>query len=396
MIKRLASLVVLLVLSACAHHAPEPGRAAADVDRDVAGAQELRFLFTANRHGALEPCGCSLAPFGGVQREWNALTFVKGLAPSPVVPFSIGTTFVPLKADYKSGRLELYRRKAAYVADALKGLGTRAVGISVDDLILGRKDLARLEDRSGAAFVSANLVDGQGKPLFRRAITMTANGARIVVTSVSHGVREPYGAPEGVAVLDATAALAQTIAETGKPDLLVVLSSLPPSGRDAAIAALDVPTIWAGGIEIPDELDVAQPRAGVAYLSPLEQGRSVMAATVRPAPGMKALGSKEVADRQAAWKKQLREEIASLRKEARGKKIGKAKRDGILASAKKVEATLARVGAYVDTVPSGAATYDVRAHVLDDRFQDPEGPLATIVRKAKEDVREVMSLEGQE
>lgn len=189
--------------------------------------RELTLLFHARRHLEIEPCGCSLDPLGGMEREWNYTQKVKAEKPS-ILSFAAGPTFVPEAKEFKPKSLGYYKKKAGYVARGLDRLGVQALSVSSNDLKLGLPLLKALEQGSSAKWLSANLVDKKTKkPLFTPSITMREGDDDYLIVGLTAQPETIYQSDEAT-VIPARQALASVLEEGLRSrKIVVVLSEIP-------------------------------------------------------------------------------------------------------------------------------------------------------------------------
>lgn len=153
--------------------------------------QKLRILFQSNRFLELQPCGCSLAPLGGIEREWNFLEQVRKETSQPLYLIS-GTTFTK-----EPGHVLLTSElamKASFLAEALQKLKVDAIGLTQEDLSIGLNTLKQLETEHHLPLVSSDLVDKKGNHLFPPFLELKRGNVQVLVlalTTASSNRRTP-------------------------------------------------------------------------------------------------------------------------------------------------------------------------------------------------------------
>ena len=146
----------------------------------------FRVAFTYRRLLELEPCGCSLLPSGGLEREWYAQSQVRKAATRvPLHVWSGGTTFAPPPELFVANELPQYLERARALASALAVLKTEVVGLTVEDGVLSVQDLKKLEKKSKARFIATNAVDlKSGKAPFPTFGTVKVNSITVGILSL--------------------------------------------------------------------------------------------------------------------------------------------------------------------------------------------------------------------
>src|SRR3990167_8231728 len=89
----------------------------------------LSIVFQSNRYGNLETCGCHTNPFGGIDRELNALAEIRNTH-ATVLNVDAGNVFVPNKP---IGTIDYYRSRAQLIAPILDDLGLDVVAPGPND-----------------------------------------------------------------------------------------------------------------------------------------------------------------------------------------------------------------------------------------------------------------------
>jgi hypothetical protein len=129
--------------------------------------------------------------------------------------------------------------KADLIAEVFSGLGADAVNVGELDLVFGVDYLKSLEKKYNFPFISANLVDSNNQPIFKKSVIKTINGKKVGIFGIMGDSNElPEKVKEitkgAVSVADPLAAAAEMVKEmSGKVDYLIALSH---GGRDWVIA----------------------------------------------------------------------------------------------------------------------------------------------------------------
>ncbi len=120
--------------------------------------------------------------------------------------------------------------KARLILKSFNLMGYQAIGIGDDDLSLGKKFLLELSQASNVTFISSNLTDEFGKPLFQRYIVKDVDGLKIGIFSllapeVFLGQSDPR--KKGLIIRDPFETAQEIIGElASQTDLIILLSDL--------------------------------------------------------------------------------------------------------------------------------------------------------------------------
>ena len=131
--------------------------------------------------------------------------------------------------------------KAEHIVELYQIIGIDAVNVGEFDLVLGINYLKELAQKTGFPFISANLVDAGGAPIFPRYIIKNAGSKNIGIIGLMGDTGDiPNKVKEitngGASVTDAIAAATSVIEELkGKVDYVVVLTH-QQANRDWIIA----------------------------------------------------------------------------------------------------------------------------------------------------------------
>ncbi len=122
------------------------------------------------------------------------------------------------------------RLKADLIARIYKYIGVDAVNVGELDLVLGVDYLKELEKNHGLPLVSANLVNENDEPIFKRYVVKTVNGKKIGILGLMGDTSEMASkvgqfTNETVSVADPLQAAAAIVKElSGKVDYLIALT----------------------------------------------------------------------------------------------------------------------------------------------------------------------------
>jgi 2',3'-cyclic-nucleotide 2'-phosphodiesterase (5'-nucleotidase family) len=120
------------------------------------------------------------------------------------------------------------KSKGRVIVEAMDAMGYDALTIGRMDMALGLEDVQERAKEAGFPFLSANIVDVEGEPLFAPYTILERGGRRIGILGLSEeNANLAPGMTGLVEVLDYSEATARYVSELrGQVDLLIVLSHL--------------------------------------------------------------------------------------------------------------------------------------------------------------------------
>jgi len=182
--------------------------------------EPLTVLFQSHRASTLEHCGCHYFPYGGIDREANALESIRAEG-KPVLYVDAGNVFGPEKEIGKNAAY--HRMKAEGIADLFKKMGLEVIAPGALDFKLGLETLKALQIRSNVPFVTTNIVGEDLKPVFNPYVILQKGNLRVGVLSFTP--EKAQLGTVGVTVIEPEAALNRYLEEVkGKSDVVVLLS----------------------------------------------------------------------------------------------------------------------------------------------------------------------------
>jgi len=219
----IAVLLLLVPLAAGAADRVEEGLPLADPTADGLSGLQARILFTSNQLGEFEPCACPDLPLGGIAQLAQEVRHVREAEP-PAFWFDAGDRLFRLDMAMTDTEEAQRRLQAILLVDAGSVAGLDAQGVGRLDLGAGLDYLRALARRADFPFVSANLVNEQGDPLFETGVLVERGDRTVGVTSVLPG--EMHGL--GFSTTDPHRAAKERVAELRSQgaELVVVLSNL--------------------------------------------------------------------------------------------------------------------------------------------------------------------------
>ena len=202
---------LLVLLTGCSHFAKE-----SHSKIPTSPSKNVTIVYQSNRQGELEPCGCQKKPFGGIDREANALKQIR--KESEIVWYvdagNMLTTSSLKNFAHRS-------RKAEALIEILKAMKLDVFAPGPEDFTLGIDFLLKAQEQSSFSFVSTN-----GK-YFKKYHTETRGGIRFTFLALS---------PESPVTQEPTSALKEALAEVvPKSDFIILLSQLGAE-KDEALA----------------------------------------------------------------------------------------------------------------------------------------------------------------
>ncbi len=198
-------------------------------------AEALTVLFNQGREGQIEPCGCHSTPYGGLDREWNAVKEFRKKYPRTLHVES-GDLFAPLK---RQAPVEFYRGRTAVLVQMLSEMGVQVFGPGAADYSLGLAVLKKAETDAKFKFVSTNVVDKKGKPVFSPVQLVDVTGEPVAVLSI---LSEKAKLSEGLRVENPAKSIEKALKQVPSAKKVIILSNLADHVEDRKLAA-QVPAI---------------------------------------------------------------------------------------------------------------------------------------------------------
>lgn len=264
--------------------------------------RSFSLLHSSNRRSTVETCSCPAHPLGGIDREAKVVAEIRQTTHPCVIVDAGGYLRMPPNSFNKAG--------AALALEALAKMSVDAVNVGLPDLAGGLEYLTDLATSASIPFVSANIVGGNGKPVFQPYRTkelVLADGSHVRVALV--GVTRPpvQGArelvlPSTVSFADPAATLQSLLAEVRKKaDIVILLAYCTREQAPSLVAQLPPRSV---DIVVCGEFTVGKNREyylansqlidGVWYLTGGFEGRQLGRALIEVAPtgGIGALAAK--------------------------------------------------------------------------------------------------------
>lgn len=216
----LAAVLCMLVLAAAAWGEPAPGKVG------------IRVLHTSNAEGNLIPCPtCQYSKLGGLARRTAFILAEKSRTGNVLVVDSGNLFAVPEGTRPTDGEL----KTADIIVEAYNRMGMHALNIGHRETAMGRDFFARPEVKK-LPWISSNLLDGDGKPIFKTLVVHTLGNVRIGVIGLASAkgnavVRQRWG--NGASFADPLLSAKKAVRELlGQADVILLLSALSPDEVD--------------------------------------------------------------------------------------------------------------------------------------------------------------------
>jgi len=337
----------------------------------VSSVPALTLFYSHARYGALTPCGCEIAPQGGVVREWNLIEQWKKTTHAKKLYLVGGTTLVPrLIAPAENSTL---RKKAAYTVEALNALGANVFSPSLEDVGLGAEALRALEKKSKFEWVSCHLRGSDGKLLFKPYVQYEWEGYpfSIFITGVS-------------AHADAAAALRELLDELPKKArFVIVISSLNASERISLKKAVPEINLILGGAEERYEAR-EQLGASTFFLEPIAEGRGLVRLDLQFRTKKLTLFNPEVAYLYHREMEEKKSRIAML-EEKLGTRLPQKKRNEVSRQKNELLGEIRELSSVNFDNLNDGIIYDYRFEILNKTYDTPSNPMSPLVERYQQE-----------
>lgn len=207
--------------------------------------RQKTFFFTQARELELSPCGCSTNPKGGVERQKNYFSKIKK---TKDWYFAMGPAFSPDPKLYYPNLKNKYKEKAEALTAAFKDLKLQYLGLSANELIWPISQLKKWEEQSGFVWLSANIVNKNGKAPVIKRFAWLDEKEKILLTSLSQEApKNLKQADPDMTVLSEEQSLRAILKEsTPPPSLLIVLTNIPAMKLQSLEKEFSVPLLFLG------------------------------------------------------------------------------------------------------------------------------------------------------
>jgi len=225
-------------------------------------------IYTSNRQGEVEPCGCQVNQIGGLNRL--QAFFDREPKMDPLFVDSGDTFFSAYPVNPR--RLKQETMRAHLIARTYKRLGLNFFTPGERDFAGGIDLLKNLEKESGAVFLAANLTDTAGKALFPAYKVIEKGGMKALVIGIAD--EEAFARVTEVKALPAEPALKAILAKERKAVDQVILLSHLGLKRDREVASYLGKAVIAGSHSL-DVLEPAEIRSDSWMGQPKTEGQQI-------------------------------------------------------------------------------------------------------------------------
>lgn len=205
-------------------------------------AKPFRILFSANRQGEIDPCGCQVKQIGGIDRLLN-FSNKEAKKAGPQFFVDSGDTFFALK-QINEFRVDEERLKADVIAEAYRHLKVDAIVPGERDFADGLDAFYALTKKAEVKVIAANIVNEKNETVFAPFTIVEKKGVRLAFIGLySPEAKLPQPTWK---VLDPaeSASKIQTQLEGEKLDGLFVLSNLGLADDRKLAEKISVPVIF--------------------------------------------------------------------------------------------------------------------------------------------------------
>lgn len=332
----------------------------------------LSVTYVHGRSLDFEPCGCSFHPTGGIVREWNLLSRWRADSTREWLHLTGGNTF------HLSTPSPI---KAKAMVRALNQLGTLAVGLGPKDFDLPTDLLQEIASLAEFKFLSTNVVEKEsGKAPFERVVWLNWGSHRVAVVSAVELAENARW--KSLPLVESI----QAALENTQPHILVVLSSLNETARQAMLRKLSGKVVVFGGDEEDKKpFSIDQWSASTLFQQPPDRGRSVARLDIEPSEGSGFWNPQVAADYKASipgWvkgAKLLAAQVESAQSDAR-------KYKNLVDSYENLRDAIARAKTF--TAVDSGIVYEGNIFSLTSEFDEPSNPMSGLAREVAEAVRQ--------
>lgn len=358
--------------------------------KDSVQGKTLEVIASTNRHLELEPCGCSINPIGGVDREWNWLQSIAPSKSTQRLYMASGTTFLPEKENYKPALKSHYLAKAGFVVEALNQLGVQVLAPSASDFVYGVEPLRKLASEAHFPLVTTNIMASSGDTVFQESWRPELGGLDALVVSAASPAKKPFANRE-VTIEDPKKALSKVLAKTSRKTFVILLSSLPEKQLEPLLREFPQIRVVVGAQDKDLASDTIKLLAGRALLlNPADLGKEVAHLKIELTPELGAYYNEKVApfykDFREDWKRQL-VDLENRLQARRSAKLEKEKEE-IQRKLKESESIP------LEHLP-GTMAYEAQYVPLGRQYIEPKNELLSLVDRYKQAVRAIAISESK-
>lgn len=182
-------------------------------------------FYTCDTRGHIEPCGCASGMAGGISRRQ---TYLSENLPQDFLLVDAGNV--------AAGPRQWEILELEYILRGYEKMGYDAVNVGHREISIGIEILKEIKQKY-ARFVSANVLDAQGQPLFEPyLVTVLSNGCRCGIIGVADDELRPEQIGKGLSIAPPADALNKYMPELKKKADFIVLLAFMDEPMMKAIA----------------------------------------------------------------------------------------------------------------------------------------------------------------
>ncbi len=198
-------------------------------------APSLELVYSGDRKGKVQPCGCPKNPMGHIGRQAAAVAAHRRTG-IPGLYFDLGNTFYE-SLEVPAVMREQWGRRAAIIARSMARMKLDFFVPGPTDFAAGLPGLYRLMEEAKTPVLAADLVAESGRPIFPGLLYFQRGDLSVRVI----GIAGFQPAVEGISVRDPAVALRESLASAKPADLTIVASHLDK--KRARVLARSIPGI---------------------------------------------------------------------------------------------------------------------------------------------------------
>lgn len=349
-------------------------------------------IFASNRFLELEPCGCSINPVGGLEREWNLLEKWKKEITWPIIVLTGGTTFAPPPKQYNPKNAGHHIEKGHFLLEALDQFKTSALGLTIDDLAVGLEEIRRLERKARFPFISSNITAKDGAHLFKPFYEITNGEDLILLLALSHESQASWSKP--YAVKNPENSVREILSSHGKrARMVIILSSLPRDLNTKILEIFPEVHVILGGIPNETTTHVEQYNRSSLYANPNDRGQALVRLDFKSRGKINGLHNPTVAKDHEYTRELLRKQIEISDRKPKAE-LPLAEREKFEREREHLVRFLRRSSTISSMRQEDMTSYETRIVDLDERLATPKNVISGLIERYKKTIRSI-ALEGQ-
>jgi 2',3'-cyclic-nucleotide 2'-phosphodiesterase (5'-nucleotidase family) len=356
---------------------------------------KFSILYTSARHLDVEPCGCSLNPLGGIDREWK-LRQEWAKDSSSLLSLSAGTTFAPF--EYRAANKNYYIKKAALLIEAFNAMGVEIMTPSYEDFIFGQQQVATWRQATRATWTSANLYDrGTHKPIFPAFAEHEFGADKVTVIGVSGCKVESGAHPDRtVECRAAVPALKAVFKKLGnRTDLTVVMGHL--SKQEVEDVRKQFPQVNMVLNSDDDDYQDESSQLGPSqlYANPFDRGRVVTRFDFIGSEPIRAFYSPSYSLRASSKVDDIKISLLEIASKLKGHVSPKERRD-LLSQQAAAKQNLEIQQTISNITPDKSMRFNSETGMLSQEYTDPSNPMAKLLDRFRKETHDLAIQQASE